>query len=91
MSLIATLRKKALSLGATEFRKSSLLKKKYMVRYEGKLIHFGQKGYEDYSTHKDKKRRASYRARHRAIRLKNGKLAYKNKESPSFWGWNLLW
>ena len=88
---MTTLRKKALSLGATEFRKSSLLKKKYMVRYKNKLIHFGQKGYEDYSTHKDKKRRASYRARHRAIRLKNGKLAYKNKESPSFWGWNLLW
>ena len=91
MSLIATLRKKALSLGATEFRKSSLLKKKYMVRYKNKLIHFGQTGYEDYTTHRDPKRRASYRARHRAIRLKNGKLAYKNKESPSFWSWNLLW
>ena len=91
MSLIATLRKKAITLGATEFGRSSLLKKKYTVRYKGKLIHFGQRGYEDYTDHKDKKRRASYRARHMAIRLKNGKLAYKNKESPAFWALKILW
>ena len=88
---MTTLRKKAISLGATQFGRSSLLKKKYMVRYKSKLIHFGQKGYEDYSTHKDPKRRASYRARHMAIRLKNGKLAYKNKESPAFSALKILW
>lgn len=29
-----------------------------------KLIHFGAKGYEDYTIHKNKKRRDQYRARH---------------------------
>lgn len=30
-----------------------------------KTIHFGAKGYEDYTTHNDSKRKANYIARHR--------------------------
>ena len=41
--------------------------------------------------HGDKKRRASYRARHKAIKLKDGTLAYKNKNSASYWSMNYLW
>lgn len=88
------------------FSKSTRKDKKYMVVYNGKKIHFGaiQNGtpmdqYKDstglgiYSKydHGDKKRRASYRSRHKAIKLKDGSLAYKNKSSPSYYSWMYLW
>ena len=88
------------------FQKSTRANKKYMVRYNNKLIHFGaiQNGvsmgqYKDntglglYSKydHKDAKRRANYRNRHKEIKLKDGSYAYKNKSSPSYWSWHYLW
>ena len=89
-----------------EFKKSTRKGKKYMVMYNGKWIHFGaivngkpMEQFKDstglglYSKydHGDKKRRASYRARHKAIKLKDGTLAYKNKNSASYWSMNYLW
>ena len=38
---------------------------KYAVRVGNKTIHFGAQGYEDFTTHKDPKRKANYLARHR--------------------------
>ena len=84
------------------FEKSTRKDKKYMVVYKGKKIHFGNKNYEQFFDkvplklyshldHGDKKRRASYRARHKAIKLKDGSLAYKNKEQPSYYSYNFLW
>lgn len=51
-------------------KKSTLKDKKYtaFVYHKDqliKIVHFGQKGYMDYTIHKDKNRRASYIARHR--------------------------
>lgn len=88
------------------FSKSTRANKKYMVMYNGKKIHFGaivngkpMEQFKDstglglYSKYDngDKKRRASYRARHKAIKLKDGTLAYKNKNSPSYWSMKYLW
>jgi len=86
-----TLEQRALRLGATELRPSARKGKKWAVLYQGKYIHFGATGYEDYTQHKDPARRANYRRRHGAIKLKDGRLAYTVKSSPAFWSWNLLW
>jgi hypothetical protein len=88
-------------------QKSTRVNKKYMVRTpKGKLIHFGaivngkpmgqfkdSTGLGLYSKydHLDKKRRASYRARHKEIKLKNGKPAYLDKEQAAYYAWHLLW
>ncbi len=53
---------------------SSKKDKKYMIiGLNGKAIHFGQIGYEDYTTHNDNDRRKAYLAR--ATKIKEiGKL-----------------
>ena len=70
-----SLERKALLLGATELRPSWRAGKKWAVLYEEKYIHFGATGYEDFTEHKDPARRANYRRRHGAIRLRDGRLA----------------
>jgi hypothetical protein len=69
--------------------------KKFMVlakyKEDIKLVHFGAKGYSDYTKHKDPKRRDNYRARHEAILNKEGKPAYKDPLSPAYWAYNYLW
>ena len=86
-----SLQRKALRLGATELRPSRRAEKKWAVLYQGKWIHFGATGYEDYTQHKDLARRANYRRRHGAIRLRDGRLAYTVPTSPAYWSWKLLW
>jgi len=62
--------------------------KKYMVtRPDGKIVHFGQMGYEDFTRHKDKTRRKNYLTRSRKIRG-NWK---SDKYSPNNLSINLLW
>ena len=86
-----SLEQKAKRLGATELRPSWRAGKKYAVLYDGKFIHFGATGYEDFTEHKDPVRRANYRRRHGAIKLKDGRLAYTVPTSPAYWSWELLW
>jgi len=86
-----SLRSKALNLGASDFKVSNRATKKYAVKYNDKWIHFGAKGYEDFTTHKDEARRQNYRKRHGAIKKKDGSLAKDDKNSPSYWAWHLLW
>jgi len=57
---------------------------KFVLNDKVKLIHFGAKGYEDYTTHKDKKRRDQYRARHAKDNL-------TNPMSPGALSWFILW
>jgi len=85
------LKVKAKRLGASDLRKSTRKGKKYMVLYNGRWVHFGAQGYEDYTMHKDPKRRRAYRARHGTIRTQQGKLAYKDPNQPAYWSWHLLW
>ncbi len=81
----------AKSLGATDLRRSWRKGKKWAVLYRGDWIHFGALGYEDYTTHHDNERRASYTRRHKAILLRDGCPAYKVKTTPAFWAYHLLW
>lgn len=49
-----------------------------------KNIHFGDNRYEDYTQHKDKVRRASFRARHNCANA-------KDKTTARFWACKELW
>jgi len=76
--------------------KSNKSGKKGMVFVRGKegnkrLIHFGDSNMQDFTQHKDKKRRASYLARSGGIRDKSGNLTKNNKNSPNYWSRKILW
>ena len=85
------------------FKKSTRLGKKYMViTPNGKTIHFGSLSNEHYKdttglglythlNHNDEKRRASYLARARGIKDKNGNLTWKNKNSSNYYSVKFLW
>ena len=78
-------------LGATALRRSWRKNKKIAILYNGRWLHAGDSRYNDYTTHGDDERRASYRRRHEAIRLADGRQAYRVKEQPAFWAYRLLW
>jgi hypothetical protein len=68
--------------------KSKNKNKKYSVKSpSGKFINFGAIGYEDYTKHKDKKRRGNYLKRSKGIL---GKWK-KNKYSPNNLSIHILW
>ena len=58
--------------------------KKYMVKFGSKVIHFGQMNYEDYTKHKDEKRRDAFRSR-------NAKWIGADKFTPAWLSYYLLW
>ena len=64
-----------------------------IIMKDGKkrLIHFGDARYEDYTQHKDEKRRQSYLKRAKGIKDKNGNLTYKDKNTANYWAIKLLW
>lgn len=67
---------------------SSKPTKKYMVQNpNGKMVHFGQMGYEDFTKHKDTKRQQAY-----LNRTSNIKGKWRNdKYSPNNLSRNILW
>lgn len=85
------LKRKAMSMGATDFGVSPRKNAKYYVVYNGNKIHFGHKSYEDYTTHRDEKRRESYLKRAKCIKNKQGQLTHTMKDSANYWAINLLW
>ena len=76
---------------------SSNSSKKFMLTYNNKTIHFGNRGSNDYiilqlTNNPDAdKIRANYRARHSKIKTKNGSLAYQIEYSPAYLSYHLLW
>ena len=56
-----------------------------------KIIHFGNKNYQDYTQHKDKERRKNYLARSYGIKNKQGKRTALNKNSKNYWARKILW
>ena len=82
-------------------QKSNKPDKKYMVTFtkgkpnllssgkelmiDGKIIHFGAKGYEHFTTHKNQDRKHRYILRH------NKNENWENPLSPGFWARWLLW
>jgi len=75
--------------------KSSAKNKKFSVfvmkNGKKKLIHFGDTRYEDFTTHKDEKRRQNYLKRTAGIRDKDGKLTANDKNSANYWARLRLW
>lgn len=64
---------------------SSRIDKKYMIETpDGKLVHFGQMHYLDYTKHQDKQRRDLFRKR-------NHNWANAEKYSPAWLSYYLLW
>lgn len=69
-------------------------KKKMVLVKRGdkvKLVHFGQKGYQDFTQHKDPERRKNYLARSGGIRGKGGKLTANDPFSANYWARKELW
>ena len=56
-----------------------------------RLLHFGDKRYEDFRQHKDEKRRKSYLARAKGIKNKKGELTWKLKDTANWWSTHYLW
>ena len=57
-----------------------------MVKVGSKTIHFGAKGFEDYTTHQDESRKRNYLARH-----KNENWNLSGIGTAGFWARWLLW
>ena len=56
-----------------------------------KLIHYGHSDYEDFTQHKDKKRRQSYLSRAKGITNKSGVKTWKLKDTKNYWAIKDLW
>ena len=67
--------------------KSSRTGKKYMAKVGDKTVHFGATGYQDFTTSKDEKRKASYLARHKT----NEDWTLGGVETAGWWARWLLW
>jgi hypothetical protein len=68
-------------------------KMKVLVYHDGKqkLIRFGLRGMQDYTQHKDKKRRENYLKRSAGIRDGDGNLTKDNPFSANYWSRRILW
>ena len=65
---------------------SPLVSKKYRVIFpDGFSVDFGAKGYEDFTTHKDQKRKLNYLARHAK------REDWNDQYSAGFWSRWVLW
>tara|TARA_R110001632_G_scaffold233129_1_gene376969 strand:+ start:17940 stop:18227 length:288 start_codon:yes stop_codon:yes gene_type:complete len=79
------------------FKNTTDSKKKFFVYVKAdtkkgyKKIGFGHKDYEDYTQHKDGKRRSSYLKRAKGIKNKEGNLTWKDKNTPNYWAVHYLW
>ena len=67
-------------------RRSPRSDKKWMVEVGGKKVNFGQKGYEDFTMHKNEKRQGSYISRH-----SRNNENWEDWSTPGFWSRWLLW
>ena len=68
-------------------KKSDLPKKKYMVKVFNKWIHFGAKGYSDFTRHKNLVRKKAYFARHSV----NENWSFSGIQTAGFWSRWILW
>ena len=67
---------------------STKKEKKYMITTpNGRVVHFGQMGYEDYTKHKNKSRRKNYLNRSKYIRgdWKGNKYSANNLSRKILW------
>jgi hypothetical protein len=57
------------------------------VVIDGKTINFGAEGYEDFTTHRDEKRKDRYDKRHK----ENEDWTKAGVETAGFWAKHILW
>ena len=65
-----------------------------ITKPDGKKINFGAWPYTGDGTfldHGDDKIKKAWKTRMKVIKNSSGKLAYKDKNSPLFYSWNILW
>lgn len=84
MSSSAVVARKAHEMGLNPVYFSTRKAKKYMIHDGQKWVHFGQKGYEDFTAHGDEKRRENFRRR-------NKRWATARVYSPAWLSYYLLW
>ena len=68
-------------------KKSSKPEKKYMVKVDGKTVHFGSSGHSDYTIHGNKDRMLRYLSRHK----KRENWTKSGLNTAGFWSRWLLW
>jgi len=74
------------------YRKSTKKSKKWMTTTpSGKIVYWGSPDMQDYTQHKDKVRRKSYRKRSAGILLKDGSRAIDKMYSPAWLAYNVTW
>ena len=71
--------------------KSTRKTKKMMVLTKKGIIHFGDSSMEDFTQHKDEKRRINYCKRSAGIKDGKGNLTKNNKDSANYWSRKILW
>ena len=72
--------------------KSNRQYKKFKITTpKGKVIHFGDNRYEDYTQHHDKKRMLSYCKRSIGIRNKKGERTAFDPETANYYSTRILW
>ena len=67
-----------------QLMKSSRKEKKFMVKMDGKTIHFGAAGMDDFTITGDEEQKKRYMARH----LKEN---WNDRFSAGFWAKHVLW
>ena len=85
------LRKKAKSLGVTQFGKSCMKNKRYYVIYNNKIIHFGSDVGRTFIDHHNLAKKKAWYARHSKIRNKLGQRVINLRSSPSYYSARILW
>ena len=68
-------------------QKSTSPDKKYMVRIDNKTVHFGAKGYSDFTKHRDRSRMHRYENRHRS----RENWTKSGIKTAGFWSKRVLW
>lgn len=91
MTSIETLRKKADNLGGMNLRPSTRFNKRYMIEYDGQIIHFGSKTGQTFIDHRNEDIKSAWYARHSKITNGYGQRVITLKSSPSYWSAVLLW
>lgn len=70
---------------------SNIKGKRFKITLEnGKTIHFGSDKGKTFLDHKDEQKKKAWQARHSKI-MRDGKPAYKDKQSPAYYSYNILW
>ena len=87
-------------VGRYDYKKSTAKGKKLMVEVKGKTIHFGDSSMGHFKDKtgiwkskdtNDPEKRKSYRARHGAIKKKDGSKAINDPTSAAYHAYRVLW